>query len=412
MSTHIDHLELISTRGSNALAHFSGPSDDLYEHIVSQAADGKKYNYLASQSGSLHASTHVSFFSPATALPAISTASQLDIRIPAGSCGAVTSISIRLDLENQSALNNSSYGGVANLFTHIELWAEGGSMLVQRWTDDALRVALHYLNRDQAERYQTEEGSPFMGPGVSRTFFLRLPYSIFESSHMNIASLSSDLYLRLFFRGGNSYDTADYLTLNGAQAVVSWLAFPPTIQRAISARARASVLDYRYYQNQFQKEILTLAPSTRYSIRLSSMQGVVISVAMIIRAAGATGTALVGNYVRPESFELLDSSGKSILGGNSFPIQWNDHQKQQQGLLTPFGTAFSNITGTLLIPLAVNVKGSLAAGAVKGHYTANGYEQLAFVTDAGTTGAHEVAILWSVAERVRKDGGRISVHSS
>jgi hypothetical protein len=218
MSSHIDHHSAIHARGSGAIAHFSGPSDELYQHIVTKSADGKRFNFPASQSSSLHASTHVSFFAPSTALPVIAPAqAQLDIRIPAGSCGAVTGISLRLDLENEGKVNDSVFAGVPNLFDRVEIWAEGGSQLVQRWTDDAFRISNHYLSRSQAEVYSKHEGVPLLTAGETKTVFLRLPFSFFEASHLNVASLSADLYIRLFFRGANSYDTADYLTLRGAR---------------------------------------------------------------------------------------------------------------------------------------------------------------------------------------------------
>jgi hypothetical protein len=74
--------------------------------------------------------------------------------------------------------------------------------------------------------------------------------------------------------------------------------------------------------------------------------------------------------------------------------------------------AFDSIESTLLVPLSPNVRGCLTKGVVEGYYVANGYDQLAFTTDASTTGAHEITVIWQVAERIRKDGGRLSVHSS
>jgi hypothetical protein len=411
MSSHIDHHAAIEARGSGALAHISGPSEDLYEHVVSQAPDGRRYNFPVTQSGGLNASMHTSFFSPASALPTIApAASQVDLRIPAGSCGAVTSLAVRLDLENKSA-GASTFAGIPTLLERIEIWGESGSQLIQRWTSDALRLLTHYLTKEQSEVYSNNEGTLYLGPGVSRSFYLRLPFSFFESSHLNVASLTSDLYVRLFFRGADSYDTTDYLSLNGCQAVVSWIAYPPSIQRALTARAKSSTLDYRYWAFQTQREVINLASNQRYSIRLTSMQGIVNQIALIIRPVGSTGSALASGYVRPVSYELVDSGGKSVLGASSFPIEWNDFEKQQQNLLPPSGT-FGSIYGTLLIPLGINVKGSLMSGSIQGFYVSGGYDQLAFTTDNATAGDHEITVVWSIAERLRKDGGKLSVHTS
>lgn len=418
MSSHIDHHAAATTRGSAALAHLSTSDDELYAHAVSKSVDGKVYNFPLTQSSAIHTSRHTSFFSPSTALPVIApAASQVDIRIPAGSCGAVTGLSVRLDLFNDAKTPaDSFFNGVPNLFSRIELACEGGSTLLQRWTDDDLRISTHYFSRAQADWYAKNEGLRSFFPNEERTIFLRLPWSVFEGTHLNLASLNSDLYVRLFFRGGASYDSPQYLTLKGAAVAVEWLAYPPSIQRALTARARNSTLDYRYFQNHSQKEVMTLAPSTRYSVRISSMHGLIIQVAVIVRIAGATGSSLAVNHVRPASYELLDSSGKSILGANVLPIAHNDYIKQQQGLLNAtIGSpnVFGNIEGTLLIPLSPDVRGCLQRGVLDGYYVSSGYDLLAFTTSSTLiAGQYEIAISWQVAERLRKDGGRLSVHSS
>jgi hypothetical protein len=385
---------------------------------VTTSVDGKSYNFPASQSSTLAASRHTSFFSPSTALPVIApAASQLDIRIPAGSCGAVTGLAIRLDLWNEAKVAaDAFFNGIPNLFSRIELSCEGGSTLLQRWTDDDLRIATHYLSRAQADWYGKNEGARSFLPNEEKTLFLRLPWSVFESTHLNIASLNSDLYVRLFFRGSASYDSSQYLVLKGAAVAVEWLAYPPTIQRALTSRARSSTLDYRYFMNHSQKEIMTLSPSTRYTIRLSSMHGLVIQIAAIIRQAGATGSAIASNHIRPASYELLDSSGKSVLGANILPIAHNDFVKQQQGLLNAsIGSpnVFGHIEGTVLIPLSPNVRGCLQRGVLEGFYTSSGYDVYAFTTGSTlVAGQFEITLSWQVAERLRKDGGRLSVHTS
>jgi hypothetical protein len=148
------------------------------------------------------------------------------------------------------------------------------------------------------------------------------------------------------------------------------------------------------------------------------MHGLIIQIAAIIRLAGATGSTIAMNHIRPASYELLDSSGKSVLGANALPIAHCDFQKQQQGLLnvgsgSAVSQVFSNIEGTVLIPLSPDVRGCLQRGVLEGFYTSSGYDTFAFTTGSTLTpGQFEITLSWQVAERLRKDGGRLSVHTS
>ena len=412
MSSHIDHHSAAASRGSAAMAHVGHDSGELYQHVVARTADGQVTNFPVSQHRTLHASTHTTVFTPTTALPDISTASQVDVRIPAGSCGAVTGLAIRLDLSNDTAGTSTFYGAI-RLFDRIELWAESGSVLVQRWTADELATCLHYLSREASSRYVYTTGTQTLVAGASRTVYVRLPFSVFESSHMNLGGLQSDIYVRCFFRGADSYLTADTVTLNALQVVADWLAKPPSIQRQLVDRMRSQTLDYRYWASQTQKEVVTMAPSTRYQIRLSSMHGIVSDIAVIVRPAGHTGAASAGGFVQPAVYELIDAGGKSILSGASFPFEFNGYQKQQQGLLSAWGPELSNLDDTLLIPLSPDPKTTLSAAVVAGYIVGTGYESIALTMGSSlAAGQYEVTVIWHRAERLRLDGGHVTVHAS
>ena len=394
------------------MAHVGHDGPELYSHVVARTADGQVTNFPVSQHRTLHASTHTTVFTPTTALPDISTASQVDVRIPAGSCGSVTGLAIRLDLSNNNGGPATFYGAI-RLFDRIELWAESGSVLVQRWTADELATCLHYLSREAGERYVRTAGAQTLAVGASRTVFVRLPFNIFESSHMNIGGLRSDLYVRCFFRGIESYATVDFLTLDSLQVVASWLAKPPSVQRALVDRMRSQTLDYRYWASQVQKEVVTMAPSTRYQIRLSSMHGIVSDIAVIIRPAGHTGANSAGGFVQPAVYELIDAGGKSLLSGASFPFEYNGFQKQEQGLLDAFFPELQNLDDTLLIPLSPDPKTTLSSGTVSGYIIGSGYESIGLTTAAGLApGQYEVTVIWHRAERLRVDGGHVTVHAS
>ena len=415
--SNIDHQSLaITNRGAAAAAHVAAPSNEkLYPTRPYRSADGQILNLPVSQLGVTHASDLHTRFAPSTAMPSLASESQIDIRIPAGSVGAVRNILLEVDLKNDTVVAATIAGDFAqNMLARVELLGQSGSVILQRWTNTALMTSVLYDSPAQFSRRQAMQGVPATGIPAGEEFkaYIKLPGSFFNLAHVTVQGITSDLFVRVVFRPEADVFTASTCVLTAVNAHVHSINHTASVGRALADRLRKQVNDYRFHSYQEMSEIMTLAPSTNYEVRLSSVLGLVSDICVWIRAAGHTGYQTTDSN-KPVQFSLNDASGKSILGSSTFSSEIVKYTKDEEDML-PADPMHFFIDNTLWLPLAFSPRKNRETGSLQGgYYPANGDLRFNFTTDSAIgTGQYEVMFVYSRLDRIRVDGGQLSHHSS
>ena len=423
MSNNIDLQTLSSHRGRASEIHTSQPAiRKVYPMQRTVSSNGLALNLPVSQLPVTHAMASHYRFSPSTAMPSlVNSGSMIDIRVPAGSCSSVRDLYLEVDLKNNS-LNPVTIAGnyIHNIFQRIEILFENGSIVTQRWTADTFNTALLYDSpEDNQHRLQMSsvDGVTGIAPGDTFKAYLKLPYSLFTGSHLNISGLKSDFFVRCYFKSDAQFCTSypDVVVLSDIRVHVECINFSVPIQKALVNRMRTSTQDYKFWEFVEMKEVLNLTNSNSYDVRLSSVLGIVSSIWVWVRPNSHTLLDSV-NSVKLESYALNDSSGKSILGSSIFDSDLMRVVKYNNNMLGDVTDPSNKDLVNNLNYIAVgfsdsqNLKSSNLAG---GYYVFSGHERLVFNTPASLIpGSFEVTILYTKLNHITSDGGSVSVHSS
>jgi hypothetical protein len=411
----------VSVRGRGASIHtLQPPTKKLYPFSETKSADGQTLNTPVSQSQTNHGMISHFKFQPSTAMPSLASQSQVDIRVPAGAVSVVRDFYLEIDLKNNGvnpAILAGSY--VHNLIDRIELLGENGSQILQRWSNTSLQTAILYDSiQSNNHRKQMNALDPTgVAAGVSVKTYLRLPWSVFNTGHVNLKGFKSDIFVRIFFRpDSDSFSSyPDVCVLTNVAVHIESINWSSPIDKALTSRARSTVQHYKSWNWVESKEIMNLAPSSSYDIRLSSVLGLVSAVFVWIRPNGHNGAATVDSE-RVETFSLNDASGKSILGSASFDADVQRIHKEQNDMLGDVVSAENKslVEKVLYLPLAFNDKNNLNSGSlVGGYYPADGHMRFQFTTGAAlVAGNFEITFVFSQMNTMRSDGGSLSSHST
>ena len=422
MSSNID-LQLLSTqRGRSSVIHtHQPPVRKVYPMQRTVSKGGLALNLPVQQLNTTHGMISHYRFSPSTQMPSlVNPGSQIDIRVPAGSCGSVRDLYLEIDVKNNS-LNPVTIAGeyLHNILQRVELLFENGSITVQRFTQDTFNTALLYDTPEENSHRLQMSAVDIAGiaPGDTYKAFVRLPYSVFTNSHLNIGGLKSDFFVRCYFKSDAQFCTSfpDVVVLEDIRVHVESINFSVPIQKALVSRMRNSTQDFKFYEYVEMKEVLNLAPSNQYDVRLSSVLGLTSSLWLWIRPNGHTLLDSV-NSVKIDSYSLNDSSGKSILGSSSFDSDLMRVVKHNNNMLADVVNSQNKDLVNNLNYISVgfadasNQRSSNLSG---GYYCFSGHERLVFRTPASLApGSFELTIIQVKLNHITCDGGSISVHSS
>jgi hypothetical protein len=422
MSHNIDLQQLSqANRGRSATVHTLQPvQKKVYPFQKSKGADGQVLNTPLSQTNINHGMISHFKFAPSTAMPSLASQSQVDIRVPAGSVGTVRDIYIEIDLKNNS-LNPAILAGeyVHNLIDRIDLLAESGSVIVQRWTNTALQSAVLYDSySENNHRLQMSALDPLgVAAGASVKTYIRLPWSVFSTGHVSVQGLKSDLFLRIVFRPDSDCFTSypDVLSLSNVQVHVESINWTSPVARALSNRMRSTVQQYKFWSWNEMKEIVNLSPSSSYDVRLSSVLGLVSGFFVWVRPNGHTLLNTVDSS-QLETFSLNDASGRSLIGSSTFDRDVTRIHKDQNDMLFDLVSATNKklVDNVLYVPISFNDKRNLeSASLIGGYYPADGHLRFQFTTNSSlVAGNYEITFVYSRLDYITSDAGSVSVHSS
>jgi len=422
MSHNIDLQQLaVSTRGRSASVHIlQPPQRKVYPFQKTTSADGLTLNTPLSQVATNHGMISHFRFAPSTAMPSLASQSQVDVRIPAGSVSTVRDIYLEIDLKNNS-LNPALLAGeyIHNLIDRIDLLAESGSVIVQRWTNSALQSSVLYDSySSNNHRLQMSALDPLgVASGASVKTYLKLPWSVFNTGHVNLQGFKSDVFVRVVFRPDSDCFTSypDVLSLTNVQVHVESINWSSPITRALTDRARRTVQHFKFWSWNEMKEIVNLSASSSYDIRLSSMLGLVSGFFVWIRPNGHNLLNTVTSE-QIETFQLNDSSGKSLVGSSTFDRDIMRVHKDQNDMLFDLQNATNKnlVDNVLYVPISFHDKKNLdSASLIGGYYPADGHLRFQFTTPSTLVpGNFEITFVYSRMDYITSDAGSVSVHSS
>jgi hypothetical protein len=411
----IDHHKQNAKRGSSALAHTGVAIPELYPHRKVRHSHGEVLNYPISSQTVLHkATTHTIYPSTSATDNALASGGFVDVRIPAGSLQVVKGMTIALEIENNTGGTTFIPAGPLNvlLFDRVELMAEGGNTQVCRWEPGHLLWPMRHLNGTSWDKnYMRAFITSGILNGVAVETYIPLLNEVFSRNEVFLGHLRSDMYLRIWFKGPSALNGGLPPTLKSLNLIVQQDHYAPEDRWRLQERASSQSLDYRQQRPGFQSIVETLGPSQRYSFMLTAIQGVVSELVVTIRPANSF--AQNAYAFKPwHSYELLDSTGASMLGGMPIGYKYQtsivDGERQNSGAVE----AVSPGSYPIFIEFG-DSRADLMTGSITGYVPFSGSERLVITTEGSLEpGSYEVRIEYLSVCRVNINQGRISVFPS
>jgi hypothetical protein len=347
--------------------------------------------------------------------------------IPLSGADVVAGVTLRIKFLNDTGaqLNQWAAKWAWYLLDHVDILAENGSTVLERIEPEHLVKAWIELPREAHER--VKEGlqggpdlaagnPPAVSPGESQTIYYPLLSCSLGALEIPPFALSAPIILRVYFRGSAAFARGGYtpqVIPNGPPTIVGFDAVVSAYQLDVSERndlarryamagLRSPPLDIRMARPGFQRtqETFTGAGSLQ-TIRLSSVQGLVTSMAVLIQKLDAGGFGY-GLYYTPERVDLVDEKGSSLYG-----------QPLDFGLLQVTQMVSDGVVNDVIFNrvLALPIGGSSgeAAGQIHGYVPMSGHHQLRIECQAGD---YTVTIIYRTVAHMRVERAHLTVHSS
>ena len=407
-------------RGPQAAAHLVR-THELYPHVKSGELVLRK-----SQAAVLHRRSTVAVFNSAT-IPSSGFASACFADIPLTGADVISGVTLRIKYLNSTGaqLNRWDATWAFYLLDHVDILAENGSVVVERIEPEHLVKAWGELPREAHERVREglqggpeDAGGnpPAVSNGQSATIYYPLLNCSLGSLELPPFALAAPIILRVYFRGSAAFSRGGYTpqmipngppTITGFDAVVSAYQLDSSERNDLARRyamagLRSPPLDIRMARPGFQRTQETfVGAGSLQTIRLSSVQGLVTSMAVLIQNLDATGFGY-GLYYTPERVDLVDEKGSSLYGQ---PLDYALLQATQ--MVTDGVVNDYNMSRVLALPIG-GTSGE-AAGQIHGYVPMSGHHQLRI---EGPAGDYTVTVIYRTVGHARIEKGHITVHSS
>jgi hypothetical protein len=406
-------------RGPQAAAHIT-KTPILYPHVMSGALTLRK-----SQAAVLHRRKSMNIFNAST-LPAdgLQNSSFTDIRL--SGADIVAGVTLRMTYANNTGAQLADWHArhAYYLFDRIDVLAENGSVVVETITPEHLSKS--WLGLPPAAHERVKQALQY-GPGdvngnpaplsdaTSRTIYFPLNGTVLQNSALPPYALAAPLILRCYFRGAASFvgpftssmvpsGTAG-LSITGFDAVVTTYQHDASeradlARRYAEAGVRSPCLDIRFARPGVQRTQENIVEGLN-TIRLSSVQGLVTSMSVVLQRIYAAGYGY-GLYGTPTKVDLLDEKGSSLYGQ---PLEFDLLQATQE---VDMGSVVDdNLEKIASLPIGGS--SGEAAGQLHGYIPMSGHHQIQL---SASPGAYTVSIIYRTASVIRIEKAHITVHSS
>jgi hypothetical protein len=338
-----------------------------------------------------------------------------DIRLIQSDC--VANMAIQFVISNLDAKNPTavmSYATVVSWLDHVDIIC--GSSVIQRVDSDHVLRDIDNNTPDARKRIirglQGGFDVPFViAPGGSMTFYYPLSNNFVTSEHIPSAGLQAPITIRCWFRQVGQWATGltapPDLAIESFSIIAQTIRYEPTRHQQILTRYQSGPRqDLRFASTQFQRSTENLVAGNRFVLRLNSLNGMITSMHLLVRALGASITTAL----QIRSLDLLNSSGASILGS----YQVDDLYRESVYMATQSAVVPADGQPTAYmyqVPFsAPYVDHSEMQGQVSGFVVMSGAHQLAFTPD--NTGNFEITVLFNTVAVASVERGVISLQQS
>ena len=286
----------------------------------------------------------------------------------------------------------------------VEIYAQGGSLLIQRLDAEALQQGFAYLTPTQYNAYGKAVAGD-LGAGGTQTVYWPLGNGSIFAHHIPVAALSAPLTVRVYWRGPQGWP--------GVVPLVSSMSLLTTQDQICAAENNDLIsrwrdprvhVDVRFTRQGHMRFTETLAPSQRYSFVMTSVSGLITSLQVGIRSVL---DILPGPTVAPEMVDILDGSGTSILGGSPLPYQYLKHLQAVLG-----GEEQNTVFDAPWCPISFSegARHAEESGVIHGYTAMSNTHQLVIHTPASLVAcSYELYIIINRVATLRCLGGNLSV---
>jgi hypothetical protein len=243
---------------------------------------------------------------------------------------------------------------------------------------------------------------------TSESGTILVPINTFLSDNeIPISALDAPVIVRIWFKTGSYIADTGLISISSATLLADSWEYSAEIRHKQIGKFQSSKLDYRVLTPKFQRTIETITPNTVYNLRLSSVQGIVSSMTVILRLVSSGATLTIN------SLDLLTPSGASMLGGQLITHQYLQAiQRAKEHRFVP-NTGESALVSDqyFRVPISEYAQPHSSMGGVNGYFVSDGYNQLSFLYSAGnnTPVACEITVLYDAVSTVSLTNGKTSI---
>ena len=405
-----DNVTLASRR-SGAIAHLAR-GGSAYAHVK-----GPALNLRASAAQTLHRRQDVSVFNASTQpVDALTSGGYSDIVLRHSAI--INSISLKVTLEHPTGVSLVPRD-LFFMFDHVDVLASG-STVIERIEPEHLWLAFTRLSASEQAAIiwglsggQTADSTSEFNSTTSNSFYIPLLHSVLSDHHVAVGFTTSEpITLRCYFRGpswtGPDNVLAAQPTIASFQAVVR--GYEDAYEQELKRRRYLTgnvPMHIRFARPSAQRTVESMS-SGKTTVRLSSVQGMVTSMTVLMRAVGAT-KSLDAIY----TVDILQN-GSSIWGQPLDAVYLQSDEAAHEGQNASAFNAGGGIDyRALSLPVgSAGARKGEARGALLGYRVFDGSSFELVVTGPVIATDVEIVVLFRSVAVMEINRGRISIHQS
>lgn len=309
----------------------------------------------------------------------------------------IGSVYLRVDWSNQSGADFQFSAPVMHL-ERVEVYANNGSTLLYQTISPVSNflidsVCMHRQEwettagiRGTSDAYAT--GQVTISTGRTGSTYYTIAPNFFRSIKLRTYAIDGNILIRLRFQDASRIITSGTITTTSANLLLSGYYEAAEAKKHCLARAEAPKA-FSYWAPQHHIEVMNLTPSQSYTVRLSGINGWVGQLLFALRPiANAISPNNQFSFARPQDFDILDPSQKSLTG-------FRKVSKDDMVLLYShlYDNLFINNTNACVYSFSQNPLTDVSKGTVNGVEEMRGAHYLQFTTQSNlVAGSFEILV--------------------
>ena len=313
-------------------APFTISPKDLFPHVDQVDSRKKRIHMLESQAINVPSNNVTgSYISSSSLSNVLSSNGFADIILTRGSgCGPITDVTLKIQITNSTGAA-CTVSPAPLLINYVQILGNGGGVVVQQiqgfdlWLNTMLLDYNDWVNYSNVINTSSTWGAgTAIANGSSATYYVKLLGSVFQQCNIPLYALSGDIIIRTFFQGTLAVESGTVPTMTGLSALIEFEELPRAyIAKSMEDYNRSDIthsFKYLWYTQQLFSG--TFNPSQMYQNMLAGANGLCPFFSYYLQAQGASGAEL-RQYQNLQQFNLLDSDGNSLIGGQPVDSAYN-----------------------------------------------------------------------------------------